>query len=324
MLAGIALAVGLIVYQGTGQVLGTLMALGWGFIPVVLIHVVQLLCSALGWQPLIATPRRPPLHALLKIRWIREGANGLLPVAHIGGEVISARLLTFRGVSGDVAGASVVVDLTAEVVTQFLFTLAGMVLLVIGDKGGDVLGDFALGLVIAAAALVGFVIAQRVGLFKLVEEALDRVMERTQWIALSGIKGLHDAIQEIHRKPRVLARSAFWHLLSWLLGALEVWAVLGFMGITIDLHDALILESMGQAAHSAGFAVPGAIGIQEGGLMLSSTLVGVAPEAALALSLAKRLRELVLGLPALAVWQYLEGRRLFRARAGANSQARGS
>jgi putative membrane protein len=321
VLAGLGLATGLIVHQGAAEVFGTLAALGWGIVALVLVHLVQTACAALGWRPLIGKPWPRQFLTLFKIRWIREGTNGLLPVAHIGGEIIGARLLSFNGVRGDVAGASVVVDLTVEVVTQILFTLLGLALLLFTGRGGETIGDVAMGVVAAVLVVGGFVIAQRVGLFKLVEGALDRVMKRARWLSFTGIKGLHDAIRAVHRRPGALAAAAGWHFLSWLLGGLEVWVALHFMGIDIDLREALILESLGQAVRSAGFAVPGALGVQEGGFMLFGAMLGIAPEAALALSLAKRLRELLLGLPALGFWQYVEGRRMFEGQRRASPRA---
>jgi len=65
------------------------------------------------------------------------------------------------------------------------------------------------------------------------------------------------------------------------------------------LAYALLLESLGQAIRGAGFAIPGALGIQEGGYLLLAPVVGLQPGAAIALSLAKRSRELLLGLPGL-------------------------
>jgi len=61
----------------------------------------------------------------------------------------------------------------------------------------------------------------------------------------------------------------------------------------------LLLESLGQAIRGAAFAIPGSLGVQEGGYLLLAPLVGLPPDAALALSLAKRAREIVLGLPGL-------------------------
>jgi uncharacterized membrane protein YbhN (UPF0104 family) len=53
------------------------------------------------------------------------------------------------------------------------------------------------------------------------------------------------------------------------------------------------------AARSAGFAVPGAVGVQEGGFVLVAGLFGISATDALALSMLKRIREELIGLPAL-------------------------
>jgi len=148
------------------------------------------------------------------------------------------------------------------------------------------------------------------------------MMKTAQWLSLDGVRGLHDAIQEMHGRPRALAASGAWHLLGWVLGTLEVWVALVFMGIPVGLREAFILESLGQAARSAGFAVPSGVGVQEAGYLVTGAMLGLAPETALALSLAKRLREVGMGLPALLAWQWLEGRRLWRHRSA--SAATGS
>ena len=72
------------------------------------------------------------------------------------------------------------------------------------------------------------------------------------------------------------------------------------------------VASLGQGVHSAAFLVPGALGALEGGFVLFGALLGVPADIALAISLAKRVRELALGLPGLIVWQWVEGRYLMR------------
>jgi hypothetical protein len=72
-----------------------------------------------------------------------------------------------------------------------------------------------------------------------------------------------------------------------------------------------MLEALGNAVRGAAFAVPGAIGVQEGGFILLGSLIGIAPDTALALSLVKRVRELTLGLPGLLTWQINVGRGLW-------------
>ena len=82
-----------------------------------------------------------------------------------------------------------------------------------------------------------------------------------------------------------------------MVGTGEVWLALRFLGNPVGWIDALLLESVGQAIRGAAFMIPGSLGAQEGGYLLIAPLVGLPPEAGLALSLAKRARELALGLP---------------------------
>jgi hypothetical protein len=57
--------------------------------------------------------------------------------------------------------------------------------------------------------------------------------------------------------------------------------------------------------------------VQEGGYLLLAPLVGLAPDVGLALSLAKRAREILLGLPGLLYLHFSERAGAAAARAGA-------
>jgi uncharacterized membrane protein YbhN (UPF0104 family) len=73
--------------------------------------------------------------------------------------------------------------------------------------------------------------------------------------------------------------------------------------VDIGIGPGLIIESLGQALKAVGFAVPGALGIQEGGYVVICRALGLSPEVAIALSLMKRIREILLGGSGLIVWQ---------------------
>jgi hypothetical protein len=103
------------------------------------------------------------------------------------------------------------------------------------------------------------------------------------------------------------------HMAGWLIGTLEILIALALMGHPVGLTEAIILESLTNAIRGAAFVVPGGFGVQEGGLVLLGHLMGLAPETALALSLVKRVPDLVLGLPGLLAWHWLEVRRLLGA-----------
>lgn len=320
-LAGLLIAIGLIAYYGFTSVLQALAAAGWGIVAVAAYHIVPMIFSSLGWRSLLSKLWPRPAILFLWVRWIREGVNNLLPVAQVGGEVVGARLLTFHGARGVVAGAAAIADLTVEAITQFLFTVIGLVLLVQFGVDNAVLRWVLIGLAVAAPLLLGFVFAQRWGLFLLLERFLEKLAAKWQWLSLGELTGLHDTLHGIYRNRRALFTSGLCHLASWVLGAGEVWLALYFMGFPVTVVEALILESLVQAVRSAAFAVPMALGVQEGGYVLLGALFGISPEVALALSLIKRVCHLLLGLPALLAWHFSEGKRLM---AGLNARGLGA
>jgi hypothetical protein len=107
------------------------------------------------------------------------------------------------------------------------------------------------------------------------------------------------AVQGTYRRNGPVTASFLLSLLGWIVGTGEVYLIALFLGTPVSWHVAFALESLGQAIRGAGFAIPGALGVQEGGFLLLAPLAGLTPDAALAVSLAKRTRELLLGLPGL-------------------------
>lgn len=308
MSAGITGMILLVAYYGIGAILAGVFAIGWGLGAVSLLHLLPMLCSSLGWRALLQATWPAPLHHYLWARWIREAIDGLLPVGQIGGEFVGAHILAKRGARPNLSLAGCILDMTMEVVTQFFFGLLGLALLVLDHGYDGTVHWLAVGLAITAPALIGFALAQRFGLFYVVESVLEKVAFWLGFASIGGIAGLHEAARTLHRDRRGMAVGFFWHGLSWLTGASEIWLALRLLGHPVGIAEALILESLGQAVRSAAFLVPGALGVQEGGYMLLGGLVGLSPEAGLMLSLVKRVRELVLGLPALAAWQIVENR----------------
>ena len=133
---------------------------------------------------------------------------------------------------------------------------------------------------------------------------------------VGGAEALDREIDAIYRRPGPVLECALWRFVGWLAGALEVWAILWFLGIEASLAEALVLESLGQIIRNAGFAIPGQLGVQEGGFTAIALLLGLGPEVGLAVSLVKRARSLVVGVPILLVWQVVEGRGLARRLGG--------
>jgi len=309
--AGATLFAALLAYSGAAQVAAAVAAAGWGLAWVSLFHFVVLGLDTVGWWWL-GRMHRLPLAPVAVARWISESVNDLLPVGQIGGNVVRARLVVRRHLPGSEAGATVVVDLTLTALTQLLYTLLGLCLLLarLGGAGGT---EVAASVALAALVVAGFYLAQRRGLFTLFARLLERLAGGSAWFSLvGGAVALDARVVALYGERRRLVASGAAHLAAWLAGTGEVWLALRFLGHPVGWGDALILESLGQAVRSSAFAVPGALGVQEGGFIVIGRLLGLPPELGLAVSLVKRVRELALGLPGLLAWPIAEGRRLWR------------
>jgi putative membrane protein len=288
-------------------VLSLLHQAGWGIVAVIAFHLVQVLFSAAAWSAIAGQERpKPPLSQFVLVRWVREGVNNLLPVAQVGGEFAGAHLLRRRGMSLVRATACTVCDLSTEMVTQILFTIAGLLTLLALLGRSAVTDEVVGGIGVACLVALGFVGGQWFGLAAMLEKGLVRLAAQFGWKSMGEIAGLHQAITGLYRSPRAVVLALLYQMVSWLLGAVEVCLALHFLGHDAGLGEGLVIESLGQAAKAAGFVVPGALGVSESGFVMVGALFGLAPPVSIALALIKRLREIVLGLPALAAWQCLE------------------
>ena len=299
--AGVALGIGLLLHVGWERVLDLLLHAHWWLALVLVVHFVQITLTAAAWRT-VSWPEPPRFIVFMMARWLREGVNSLLPVLPVAGVLAAIRVLMRNGLVLPRAVASTLVDSVIELVAQIPFTIFGLALLVLmqGRQAVSVWMLVGLGVICALGAVL--VPAQRLGLARLAE----RGARRLGWAG--RIDGLDRALAGIQSDRRRLGLAAVRHLIAWMLGGFEVWCALAALGHPVGFAAALVIESLSLAIRGAGFLIPGALGVQEGGTILVCGLLGVPPALGLALSLVKRLRDLVFGVPSLAMWVGMERR----------------
>jgi putative membrane protein len=310
--AGLLLFLALLVSQGLPAILTTLAAAGWGLLAVTAFHLIPLISDALAIRVLYHAGQTQHgfLDAVLT-RWIGESANSLMPAGQLGGPVFMARYLAQRGMPMPQSAAVITVSTTLQTFAQILFALLGVLLL--GARAGGVSEHALRTMALIASAflalqIVGFYYLQRRGFFSKLLRLVTRVAGSQKLAGLkSQAQAIDAAVHETYSRSGPVALSFLASLVGWLFGAGEVYLILYYMGHPVDWVTALLLESLGQAVRGAAFAVPGALGVQETGYVLLAPLAGLTPDVALALSLAKRVRELLLGLPGL-LYLRLSGR----------------
>jgi putative membrane protein len=314
-LMGTALLTGLMISQGAADVIRAVASVGWGLLAISSVHIVKLLSDTIGWLTVIPKSDRLRLHSGLWIHWLGESVSDLLPTARLGGDIITARLAALEGMPLLTAVASMLVDVTACVFAKVLYTLAGLVLLVAVTGQTSLVGPTIAGVGLGILAVAGFYSIQRLGVFGWGAAIASRLGHSSSWQSLKqNGEALDRTVQRFYRRRLAVLGCCLFAVASWAVGAAEIWVALFALGASTSFTTALILESVAQAVRGALFFVPGALGVQEGGYLIVGGLLGIHGDIALALSLVRRVRELLLGIPGLVAWQLIEGGRLWQAR----------
>ena len=316
LFAGAALFTVLLIREGLPQVGRAVAKAGWGIAVVVAYHfLVPLFLDATAWWSLFPKPDRLPLRKLFWMRWVGESVSTLVPSAAVGGDAVRARLAAIDGAPLSISAASVIVDVTLGVFTQAGFTLLGLVLIVDVTGQKNFVGPTLLGTLVGVLAVAGFYFVQRLGMFRFLGLIIARLANSPEWQSLvqSG-ETLDRTIRALYTRRRGVVLCCLWTIVSLVGGSGEIWIALHALGLQATLVNAVILQSMVLTIRSVAFPVPGGVGVQEGGYLVVGNLLGIPGDAAFALSLIARVRELALGIPGLITWQWIEGSRLVRAR----------
>jgi glycosyltransferase 2 family protein len=220
-------------------------------------------------------------------------------------------VLMLAGILGSIAAASTIVDLTLEFFAKLAYTALGLVLLLSLRPGSPIAAPLTAGLAAASLAAVGFVLAQHRGfnLFDRFARTLGRGWaERTA----SGAAALREALRRSYRQKSGLWIGFWLHLFCWIAASVETWLALRLLGSGLPFKTVLVIDSLLYAVRTFAVVIPNAVGLQEGAYVLIGAGFGLTPQVALVVSLIKRARDLAIGLPALGVWQFSEGGRLWR------------
>lgn len=320
LFVGLAVLTALIAWQGVAEVGGILLRSGWPLLLVPLVWLPTTLLATRGWQLLFVPSQTPTYGQTFYAQWIGRSVNTLLPVATIGGEVVKARLLALWGVDPLHSSASAVVDKTVQVVVLILWGTVGILALswLALDDGLAVAA--AAGLALLGAGVAGFFVGQRAGMFGFMAKSAHRLTRKNFFGDLVGKAGEVDRIiRDIYRQRGRTLAATFWRFLAVALQTGEVWLAAYLLGHPLSLVEAVMLKSLSGTLSDVAFVIPNSYGVQEGAYVVLGAMVGLAPDVALAISLATRLRELLFDVPGLALWQHAEGRALIRRRRSENA-----
>ena len=195
-----------------------------------------------------------------------------------------------------------VVEVLLTIISQLLFAAAGVLLLLHLTGEVALATDLAIGLALSLPLVGGlYMLIHRGSIFARLLRAVEGMLDLP--VHLRGLRdraiALDARLRELLGRTAALFATIGWQLAGFVSGAIETWLALRWLQHPVGFGTALALESLTQAIRHFIFVVPAGLGVQEAGLVGFGYLVGLGNDTSIALSLAKRMREILFGVPAL-------------------------
>jgi putative membrane protein len=309
-LVGVLGTVLLVSYYGFGSIASALANVGWAeFSAIVGWQLVLFIILGLAWDAIMPPREIRRTWVLIWGRMVRDASANCLPFSQLGGFVFGARAVTLHGIEWHTATASTIVDVTAEFLAQITFAALGLGFLLARAPKSNLAVPAEVGIGVALIAGVAFIALQK-GVAPLFAKIGSRIAGNRLSDAQERMEVLQSEMNLIYGHTGKLIVGYSLHLIGWLGTGVAGWITYHALGVPIDFDDALAIEALLSALAAVTFLVPVNAGVQEAGYAGLGAVFGVAPELSLAVSLVRRARDVVVGVPILLLWQYLEVRRL--------------
>ena len=309
-LVGVLIGVVLVAYFGLGNVITAVSKIGWPqFALIVGWQLVLFIILGFGWDVIMPVREGRRFWVPIWGRMVRDAAANCLPFSQVGGFIFGARAVTLQGIEWHTATASTVVDVTAEFLAQIVFSCIGLAILLARVPGSNITGAVEAGIGLAVVACFAFIWLQR-GVGTIFVRLGTRIAGNRFQDAKERVDVVQAELSLIYGHTGRLAVGVFIHLVGWVCTGVAGWIGFHALGVPLDFDDAMAIEALLSAAAAIAFLVPVNAGVQEAGYAGLGAVFGVPPEVSLGVSLVRRGRDLVVGVPILLLWQFIEMRHL--------------
>lgn len=309
-LIGLLLGLLLIGWFGFDNVVEAVGRVGWAEFAVICgWQILLFVVLGLAWDVIAPQEvlRRP--WVLIWARMVRDASTNCLPFSTVGGFVFGTRAATLHGMKWTTATASTVVDVTAEFLAQIVFAAIGAGILLMRSPSSELALPLEIGLGVALILMVAFVALQK-GAAPIFATLGKRIAGRWFDDASDRVAVLQAELSLIYGHTPRLVIGFLLHLTGWIGAGFAGWLAFNALSVNISVADAIAIEALLSAVAAVAFLVPVNAGVQEAGYAGLGALFGVPPEMSIAVSLIRRGRDIVVGVPILLLWQFVEVRRL--------------
>lgn len=261
---------------------------------------------------------------LIAARAVRDAAGTCLPFSQLGGMLLGLRatvageprlLPSGAPLTWPEAAAANIVDITTEVLAMIVFVILALLCLIGHQDAGRFIWPLIIGMSLLSLGMAGFIWTQQRGgahLTKIANFFARYVAGGWQDSLVNNTQSFRDFLDALWSHPKRLGGGALAHLGCWGASAGLAWLGLHLLGAKLTYFDAIAIEGVVCGIMAAGFMVPASLGVQEGAYVALGLVFGIPADIMLSLSLLRRGRDIVIGIPVLLSWQAYEMRHLHR------------
>jgi len=289
IVAGLASVGYLAVTSGVEGLLTAARTLSWRMaVLLVFPYAVVALLHTVAWNCLL--PRhRVSLGQLFRVRLAGEAVN--VATWSVGGEPVKAYLLRPSLPFVD-ACATLIVEKTSLTIAQTLFLALGLLMTIpLFELPQSFRRAMWALLGVQLVAVGGLLLVQLGGVSDRVLRRLGRFGVTASGSYRDGLAALDRSVVASYATQRgAIVRCTLVHLLGWVAGSLEVYLVLRWLNVHASLGHAVAIDAFGTGVKFLAFAIPGALGVLEGGFMVVFAAFGLGSGLGLLFTGIRRLR----------------------------------
>ena len=279
-------------------------------------HLPSLIFDSLAWMVLM-TKKKLTFYWCVIITWISQTAGKFLPTGNITGEFVRIYLSVQKGMNSVNSSSIVLADLAIATFSLLLIAIFSLSIVLGFNDDLTTFEDnykyilFSVSLMVLASFLFCFLIRKRFikNILKITKKNFKKKGSKFKKVYFNLLK-FDFEMYKLSFNTRVIVHSLFFRLVGWLGGAFEVYIFLKIIDIEVSLVGIVLIESFTGIVRAFAFFIPAAIGIQELAFVIMGSFLGLSNPVSLSIAIGRRIREILIGVPAILSWYFIFNRKL--------------
>jgi hypothetical protein len=272
----------------------SLQKIGWGGFGLILLSTfLAYLLATIGWRFCLPKTRYSILQLFL-IRHIGEVVTLINPTSIVGGEATKWTLMNDEQVNKKEVAVSIMVSRMILIYTQLICFGIVFIYLLLSNFTFPVIITKSVGILYGIILLSICILSVAYNQRKSDPTATDP--EKKRWIhkylfQLQTV--LVASLSFFKTHPKAVIWSSIAGILHWVVGALEIYWILNYLGFPCTLLQAIFMDLGVVFFKTAGASIPGQVGIEELGNKVMLEMIGInSTEIWVTLSLVRRARQI--------------------------------